>query len=355
MQIVKVSTGNSKLTELFLRQSPGGLGVWGGCKFYVNQYVVECDWWIVCHISGIIDKEKTLCDPKNIIYISMEPNESLLKVNSKFLSQFNKLVLVDRSINHHNILYRNIHTWWAGMRVKHRNGIHSFEQDSFYSYDQFKSMLPQSKVARISVIVSSKDTLLGHRSRLKFLDDLMNQPINKYIDLYGGGFNPIDDKLDVISPYKYHLVLENSIVQDYWSEKLADAYLGYAFPLYVGCPNVSDYFSGDSLMILSIDDDPKDISLKLIEMILSDKYENSLRGIETARNDILNKYNIFAEMARLCAGFEIGHNTKHLVELKPNYFFSNPYYLRIIKRLVYSMPSLHRLIIQVLQKLRKIK
>jgi hypothetical protein len=43
--------------------------------------------------------------------------------------------------------------------------------------------------------------------------------------------------------------LENSQSPHYWTEKLTDAYLGWAFPLYVGCPNVGDYFAKESFLL----------------------------------------------------------------------------------------------------------
>ena len=104
MKIVKVSSSNPALSQLLLRQSPGGKGIWGGCKFVVNQALDECDWWIVCHVSGLKDNEKTKCNSKNTVYISMEPEESIVKTHNDFLSQFEKIVLVDRSIKHKNII-----------------------------------------------------------------------------------------------------------------------------------------------------------------------------------------------------------------------------------------------------------
>ena len=70
------------------------------------------------------------------------------------------------------------------------------------------------------------------------------------IDLFGRGFKEIGDKADVIGPYRYHLVLENSACPHFWTEKLADAYLGYCLPIFSGCANVVDYFPPDSLVRL---------------------------------------------------------------------------------------------------------
>ena len=54
MKIIKVSaSGGKEFAKLLLRQTPGGLGVWGDCKFVVNEPVEYCDWWVVCHGPGL--------------------------------------------------------------------------------------------------------------------------------------------------------------------------------------------------------------------------------------------------------------------------------------------------------------
>ena len=70
----------------------------------------------------------------------------------------------------------------------------------------------------------------------------------------GHGFNDIPDKWEAIAPYKYHIVLENTVQPDCWSEKLADSFLGFSLPIYHGCPNIHDYFNKDSLFLIDIDD-----------------------------------------------------------------------------------------------------
>ena len=94
MIVVKVSTGASDLSSLFLRQTPGAKGVWGGCRFILNEEIKSCDWWIVCHRSGLVNTESTHCDPNNIVYISMEGSEALAGggTSDRFIKQFSKII-----------------------------------------------------------------------------------------------------------------------------------------------------------------------------------------------------------------------------------------------------------------------
>lgn len=65
MNIVKVSSGDKDLSKLLLRQTPGCNGIWGNCRFYVNEDIDQCDWWVVCHGSGLKKIETTICDPSH--------------------------------------------------------------------------------------------------------------------------------------------------------------------------------------------------------------------------------------------------------------------------------------------------
>ena len=119
MKIIKVSAGMH--TNLLLRQSPGMNGIWGDCKFLINTNVEKCDWWFVLHGSGLNNTEESFCDPKHIVYVSMEPTEIMSTVSSKFIDQFSNLVICDRTIRHPNITYMNWITWWVGIVVKKRS------------------------------------------------------------------------------------------------------------------------------------------------------------------------------------------------------------------------------------------
>ena len=329
MRVIKVSSGHEELSELLLRQTPEGKGIWNNCKFIVNQKTERCDWWVVCHGSGLQWVESTFCDPNHIVYISMEPMESVGGISELFLKQFSHIVLCDRSVLHKNITYANALTWWVGMNMLHKDGHHNFSNKYSLNYDTLKSMVTPEKNNRISVIISKKNVLEGHKKRIAFISKIKEYPVGGYIDIFGGGFNPIPDKMDAIAPYKYHLVLENSISPDYWTEKLADAFLGFAYPIYYGCPNINEYFAQDSLLnidILNIED----VANTLMKLIEDDPYEKHLNSIVIARNKVLDQYNIFQLMSDIC---KTSANQNINCTLRPNTYFTNKlikYYLRNI-------------------------
>jgi Glycosyltransferase family 10 (fucosyltransferase) C-term len=291
---VKVSTSNPDLSNMFLRQTPDYLGRWGACQFYVNEPVEQCDWWFVCHNSALKKRIVANCDPAHIVYVSMEPDDSALQ---GFYNQFSKLVICSPRIKHSSILYRNGITWWAGINVRFVNG-HQFSPDISHDYNSLMSLqLPSPKLDRISIITSNKVFLPGHRQRLAFIERLKRSEISDRIDVYGGGHNPIADKLEAILPYKYHIALENSVLDHYWTEKIGDAFLGYSLPLYHGCKNITSYFPSDSLLKLDI---ASDHAISEIKAALDqDLFSQRLQAIDIARKRVLNDYNLFALMASI--------------------------------------------------------
>jgi hypothetical protein len=332
MKIIKVSAGGLEKTSLLLRQSVNSKGIWNDCKFIINDNKLKrCDWWFVLHGGGLVESENCLCDPDHVVYVSMEPSEKISQASDKFLEQFSHLVMCDRTIKHRNITYNNWLTWWVGMVVNAKKKKHVFHPEVRFNYDQLSDMQPVKKLNKISIILSNKVISEGHKKRIKFVKKISSLPISKYIDIYGHGSKPISDKWDAIAPYKYHLVLENSVQKDYWSEKLADTFLGFSFPIYYGCPNIYDYFSKDSLNVIDIDN--IDQAVKILQnMIDGNTYNNSMQAIEISRNQVLNQYNIFNLMSELAIKNSLRHQN---IKLNTNMFFKDSL-IKKLARLVLS-------------------
>jgi hypothetical protein len=154
------------------------------------------------------------------------------------------------------------------------------------------------KTRALSAICSVSSRLPGHRTRREFVDHLKSR-LGDRVDVFGRGERPIPDKADAIVPYRYHVVLENSSVRDYWTEKLSDAYLGWAFPIYWGCPNIDDYFPAGSMARIDIDrpDETIDTILEMMDRPLSSE---RLASLSAARELVLDRYNTFDVVQRAC-------------------------------------------------------
>ena len=267
------------------RQTPNHSGIWRNCHFIINRQVLECDYWIVC--ENLINSEETVCPKENTILIIHEP-PTLGSYSSLFLKQFATVITCHKNIKHKNPIFQQQGLpWHVGRRQRNHVNL-SWSKD----YDELISINRFHKDKEISIISSSKDISVGHRQRFEFIRILKNY-FGGRIDIFGRGINEIEDKWDALDRYKYHIALENCTVEDYWTEKLSDAYLAGCYPIYYGCPNIEKYFNRSSLA--KIDITQPDQAIHIIELCMKKhKYEHAQQYIEDARKDVLNKYNVFS-------------------------------------------------------------
>lgn len=270
---------------------PGSRMRWGDCVFTLNPASGGAfDYWIVWAGSPgrcVLDVAR-----ENTLFLAGEPPSKKVYPR-RFYAQFHRLVCTQGEYPHPRVAFDALGLNW---HIGYDRATGQYAQ----GYDELSVLpMPDVKQDRVSVICSNLTTTRGQRDRLTLLDSLKQVLGDRLVHL-GRGFEPIDDKLDGVLPYRYHLVLENSISDDYWTEKLADAYLGWAFPMYVGCENLARYFPSASFLPLaglSADEAAGCIAQQLSEG-LSDA---QLAGLAQAREAVLNRYNPFAWFARWAA------------------------------------------------------
>jgi hypothetical protein len=297
------------------RQTPNHSGIWDNCQFIINQQVSECDYWVVC--ENLINTEETICPKENTILITHEP-PTLGKYRALFLKQFATVITCHKNIKHKNPIFQQQGLPWhvGRMQRNHVNLSWSKDYDELSSVDQFR------KDKEISVVSSSKDGTIGHRQRLEFIR-ILKDYFGEKIDIFGHGINEIEDKWDALARYKYHIALENCAVDDYWTEKLSDAYLAGCYPIYYGCPNIKKYFDVSSLA--KIDITRPDQAIHIIEACLKEhRYENAQQHIKNARENILNKYNVFPMVCSVINTDKHNLNNAKYAKIKMLPRFSKP-------------------------------
>lgn len=136
------------------------------------------------------------------------------------------------------------------------------------------------------------------KSRFVLMNKLKGHFKDK-LDWYGKGNIYIKDKTDGLYPYKYSIAIENSIHQDYWTEKIADCFLSYTMPIYFGCPNITDYFDKDAMILLNNIDDFMDVINIIENAIDTNLYEKNIDKIIESRNKILYQYQLFPVIDKL--------------------------------------------------------
>ena len=312
MITVKLTTSNPEIPVV--RQTPGSKGLWGNCKFYVDEQVKKVDWWVV--FGDLSTKEKTICPKENLILILSE-TEFTKKYSQKFIDQFSTIITSQQTLRHPRVIHNQQgHLWHVGWYGT-GSGVEPKDfKRLFTTYDQLKQ-IDVGKIKKdklLSIVISNKNRTEGQRKRLEFIK-LLKDALGDQFDVFGAGFNMIKNKWDGIAPYKYHLILENSYTPDWWTEKLADAYLAGSYPIHYGCPNIYDYFKPEMLSVIDINDVQGSIE-SIKKLISGNHYEQHLEDIREARQLVLDKYNIFNLITEIVNQLPSGDKPK-LVTLRP--------------------------------------
>lgn len=300
----------------------------GRYRFVIDPDLHEADFWIV-QGKGIRKPEHCRVAPENTVMLTTEPR-SVLSYPSRYLDQFGVVVSCQESMRHRDLrLAPPVLPWFVGFD---RDEDGSFR--STLDYDTLKSAPAPEKSRLISVITSNKAFTRGHIRRIRFVERLKETYGDK-IDIFGSGFRPFGDKWEVLAPYKYHIVIENCSEPWYWTEKIGDCYLAETFPLYYGCTNLDDYFPHDSYRPIDIDD--FESARRIIDNAISDdRYGRSRKLLRDCRNLMLDRYNMFEVMARICDTLD-ADRVKREVTIEPcrtmthwrnavNYTFVRPWY-----------------------------
>lgn len=225
-----------------------------------------------------------------LIFIAGEP-ENAHPYCKAFFDQFDFCIIPHPHRHHKTMVRTNPALNWHFGR--------SYELGSFkYDYETLKSMPVPEKTKNISMMCSNKQMMPGHVLRFKAYNLLKDVFAGK-IDFYGAGIKLVDDKADIILPYAFHICIENSQDNHYWTEKIADPIIGYSVPIYCGAPNITDYFPKDALVIIDVKN--PDVAIDTIKRILANpvgEYQRRLPALKEARNMLLDKYNMFPMLER---------------------------------------------------------
>lgn len=308
-KVIKIESSNNSLLR---RQLPNNSNLISGCLF---KFEDEIDIYDYCFIIDDVNKTvKLQCNYENIILSITEP-KSVKLYNREYLKQFGQVASFYKIPYIKNIPIKvPLLPWMAGAKYDIKGKKWNIE--SLLTYGYFKNDVLDEKIDKIVVITSNKAFTKGHKKRLEFVYKL-KEVLGEKLDIYGTGFQPISDKYDVMKHYKYALVIENSCVENYWTEKLADAYLSECLPFYYGCPNINDYFSQNEIIPININN--KGQSISIIKSALEvDLYTNSKYNIKQAKNKILDKYNLFFQIANFV------NNDKSVGDKDVNTFVISP-------------------------------
>lgn len=253
---------------------PAGSRQIGNIEISVNGNKNRYDGIAVLQSTIGYGRKELSCKEGNALLIVREPQD-ILRMPQRYINQFDHVLTPNGKVQGLNTIYSQFGQLWT---------INN-------SYSSLAAMTVPEKTKVLSTVTSLKTDTRGHQYRLTLCRRIQKE-FNDCFDWYGRGIHEIDDKWVAIAPYRYHLVFENSRWDHYWTEKLTDAYLGFSKPIYIGCPNIMDYFPENSLSVLS--HKSVDLAISQLRRVLeADAYAKSLAPIIIARNKTIHEYSFF--------------------------------------------------------------
>jgi hypothetical protein len=91
---------------------------------------------------------------------------------------------------------------------------------------------------------------VSHRDLSKYPDDMQERAL------------PTDSKKWIFFD-QFTIAIENSKQDNYFSEKLLECFMALSVPIYIGCPNIGDYFDVRGMLIAKYPEDVLDIARNL--------------------------------------------------------------------------------------------
>ena len=309
----------------YLRQTRQGDGFWNGLQFFLNESPEDVDWLVVYDeppgkLSTTVPKER------RILFITEPPGVKDYPL--AYVSQFGTVVspFPLRGYKGRLIQRQSALPWHYGIRMTTNDD----KCTSAMRWDELAA--PKAKTRTLSVICSNKVIVPHHRKRLAFVEKLKERLGDK-IDVFGRGFNEVSDKAEAIASYRYHIVLENNVIDHFWTEKLADAWLGDSFPIFAGCRNVDDYFHPDSFARIDIDH-PEEAIDQIETIVASGKWEKSQDLICENRRRVMEEYNLFSEIERIISNTPHYSHNRPFLKVERSIFPSNEIRLSVRLRQV---------------------
>lgn len=304
MITIKISSRGSGKNLDISQYLGNAQGWWGDCFFSVNSDVRSADVWIV---SEDVDDDDVECEVAEggLIFVTAETSwpsgyyadhPERLKV----LSQFDR-VLTPHVVPLPNVTPSLPFLPWM-INANHGPSINA---PHVRDVNALETMSAPAKTRDLSVFCSTQSLTEGHRQRFHFVEKL-KEHFGDRLDWYGNGVNSLPEKWDGIAPYRATIVLENRATPRVITEKLMDAYLGFAYPFYWGARDVRDHIPTTALTPIDIQDLVG--SIEVIERQLADGTpERAASAIADIRPWILREWNPYARMAAL--GTEVVANS----------------------------------------------
>ena len=253
-----------------------------GIVFTYDAACRDYDWLLV--YDEMADAERLACPWQHTILATQEP-VSVKSYSKAYVRQFAHY-LTNRPFEaeRHPGWYfgRGYYTWYNGHTREELQHLDFLKKDRL-----------------ISAVCSSKQMRhTQHHVRYELIRHLAGH-VNGF-DWFGRGVRPLEGgkKYAALDGYRYHVAVENHIAPGHWSEKIADSILSECLTFYAGDPDLGQVLPPDSFIPIPIDD-PVAAEAIIRKAIADDEWTKRLPAIREAKRLLLEKYNLWAQVAAL--------------------------------------------------------
>jgi len=170
---------------------------------------------------------KTIDHDKKILWVLESPcfvNADVVKDLQKNWSSFHKILTHDD-------------------RLTHLPNAMEFPVGGCWIRDEDAKL--HKKTKNISLVLSSKNLTYGQSLRHQIAG-------NNSVDTYGFNHAPLDQKIEALRDYKFHICIENFKNKKYFTEKIIDCFATGTIPIYWGSADI--WLDFDERGIIQVDD-----------------------------------------------------------------------------------------------------
>jgi hypothetical protein len=139
----------------------------------------------------------------------------------------------------------------------------------------------------VSMVVSEKTWLFGHRLRHIIMKSLIPSIGYKEIDFYGNAANNyIDLKSDSLNEYMFQIAIENDKKDFYFTEKIYDCFATATIPIYWGAPNIGDFFDINGILTFNT---PKELE-SILDELTPEKYYSMMDSVKRNYEKVIENH-----------------------------------------------------------------
>lgn len=247
----------------------------------------EADWNLIIDIETdvdievLVDRFKYDVPQKNAIriVILLEPTMFLVGEAMRHTGCYTHLFTYHEDILLNNpkaVLFNGMSTWVNPNMKREKKFCVSTcvggkKGSNFPGYAQRHELW-----ARRGEITMDKDFYLSGQSRIAGADYDNNLVLGEY--------------KDIMFDCQYHVAIENANMRNAFSEKILDCFLSYTIPIYIGTPNIGDFFNMDGILHCNTIDE----AIVVMNGLTEDDYNKKIDAVKENYTKALKYANFVA-------------------------------------------------------------